>query len=163
MIVLGIDPGLANLGWAVVEIHGQSRRLIAGATLRSVSSLSDDVRVRSLLESVATFAKLHQVELVGVEAHVWQGAARSANPEAFRVSRVSGAVEGIAAGLGIPWERVTRAQGLAAVGARTEASANALVARLVALPARTSQHQRDAVMVALAAERVTRIRGQRGA
>lgn len=82
MIVLGIDPGLANLGWAVVEMVGQSRRLIAGATLRSVSSLSDDVRVRSLLESVATFARLHRVELIGVEAHVWQGATRSANPEA---------------------------------------------------------------------------------
>lgn len=162
MIILGIDPGLANLGWAVVDICGQSRRLIAGGTLRSVSSLSDDVRVRSLLESVATFSRLHHVELIGVESHVWQGAARSANPEAFRVSRVSGAIEGVAAGIGIPWERVTRAQGLAAAGARTEAAANALVARLVALPTRTSQHQRDAVMVALAAERVTRIRGQRG-
>ena len=155
-IVLGLDPGLASVGWAVISAVGTARQLIDCGTIHTPSTDTDDERARVIGERVAGLLACHSPDVVGVEAHVWMGATRSANPEAFRVSRVSGLLEGLAVASKAHVHRVTRRDALAAVGARTEDGANATLRRIMKLPARCSQHARDAALIAIAAEKAER-------
>lgn len=158
MIIFGIDPGIANLGWAVLERDGKRMRLADCGTYRTSSRLTDDQRMSILATLVRDTIRTVSPSVVGVEAHVWMGPERSANQEAFRVSRVSGLCEGLAYLGDARIVRVTRQEALKALGARTEDGANATLSRLVSLPAKTSQHARDAAMVAVAAEKIARTR-----
>lgn len=158
-IVLGIDPGIANLGWAVVELTGHKRALVDCGTLHTAPGTEDDVRVHYLGHQVRDLMFRFQPSVVGVEAHVWMGKDRSANPEAFRVSRLSGLMEGLALGNHFHHPvvvRLTRNQALHSVGANSEDAGNATIARLLQLPARTSQHARDAAIIAWAASQRVR-------
>jgi Holliday junction resolvasome RuvABC endonuclease subunit len=158
LVVLGIDPGLESLGWATLNVDGPRVSLGDCGTLHTKAGNPDAGRVATLLRELAVVIRDHQPGLVGVEQYEWQGHARSANPNAMRVSRVVGAVEALVVGYGVVLAQVTRNQALRSVGARSEAAGNANVALLLKFPPRASQHARDAAMVAVAAEKIARTR-----
>ena len=66
MRVLGIDPGLRNLGWGVIDIDGSRLRHIANGICHSVG---DDLAVRllSLHEQLTEVCRLHAPDAAAVE------------------------------------------------------------------------------------------------
>ena len=159
-LILGIDPGLANLGWALLRRESGRTTRVDGGSFSTSPKLEDDKRVAILGTLVRQLLLDHAPDVVGVEAHVWQGHERSANAEAFRVSRVSGMCEGLAMALSRGRVvRMTRSRALLGVGAKTEAGGNASIRRLLKWSERSNQHQRDAAIVAWCAGRIARLEG----
>jgi crossover junction endodeoxyribonuclease RuvC len=66
MRFLGIDPGLRNLGWGVIDIDGSRLRHIANGICHSVG---DDLAVRllSLHEQLTEVCRLHAPDAAAVE------------------------------------------------------------------------------------------------
>lgn len=52
MIILGIDPGLATMGWGVIESDGNRHRMIQYGTLGTPAGEAMPVRLRSLFSGV---------------------------------------------------------------------------------------------------------------
>lgn len=50
--VLGVDPGLASLGWGVIETDGQRHRLIESGTLRTTAKSSSGERLALLTDGI---------------------------------------------------------------------------------------------------------------
>ena len=53
MIILGIDPGLANTGWGVVETRGSACRARAYGCVSTSSAESIDRRLGKIYEGIA--------------------------------------------------------------------------------------------------------------
>ena len=52
MIILGIDPGLATLGWGVIETNGQKLRLIGYGTVLTEAGMPMPQRLRAIQTGV---------------------------------------------------------------------------------------------------------------
>lgn len=60
MVILGIDPGLAIVGWGVIEYQGARFRTIAYGALRTPAGISTEERLRLIYEGMKElFAKYH--------------------------------------------------------------------------------------------------------
>lgn len=67
MIVLGIDPGTAALGYGVVERIGGRLRAIDVGCLETSPDLTLGMRLKAIYECVSELIELHAPTLVGVE------------------------------------------------------------------------------------------------
>ena len=52
LIILGIDPGLATMGWGVIESDGSRHRLIQYGTLGTAAGQAVPVRLRAIYSGV---------------------------------------------------------------------------------------------------------------
>lgn len=68
MVILGIDPGLANTGWALVERTGSRLRVAASGTLRTSPRTPHPERLRSLFDGVAGLVAGRGVDAAAVES-----------------------------------------------------------------------------------------------
>lgn len=66
MRVLGIDPGLRNLGWGVIEVSGSRLSHIANGTIRS-DGPDLGKRLLSLFEALCHVVALHAPDAAAVE------------------------------------------------------------------------------------------------
>lgn len=66
MRILGIDPGLRNMGWGLIEAHGPRLRYVAAGV---VHSEGDDLAARlcSLHVALSAVVQAHQPEAAAVE------------------------------------------------------------------------------------------------
>lgn len=67
MIILGIDPGTAMLGYGIVERTGPRLRAIDYGVIRTASNLSLPERLEAIYLAVTDLIELHVPTLVGVE------------------------------------------------------------------------------------------------
>jgi crossover junction endodeoxyribonuclease RuvC len=67
MIVLGIDPGTAALGYGIVERTGGRLRAIDVGCLETSPDLTLGMRLKAIHECVSELIELHAPTLVGVE------------------------------------------------------------------------------------------------
>jgi Holliday junction resolvasome RuvABC endonuclease subunit len=95
--ILAADPGLVCTGWIVADCDRGSRKVVATGYHRS-GSVSD--RHESQLSRFCELLDQYQPEAVALEQYVYQGE-RSKTVNAFRISRLVGALEGAARGRGI--------------------------------------------------------------
>lgn len=58
--IIGIDPGLRNTGWGVVETLGNTLRFVAAGTVRSDGSLDLASRLCQLHDGLADIVHAHQ-------------------------------------------------------------------------------------------------------
>lgn len=67
MIILGIDPGLANTGWGVVEVVSQRYRPVSFGviTTKPEDNISD--RITAIASQVGRIAEKFSVEVVSME------------------------------------------------------------------------------------------------
>lgn len=63
MIILGIDPGLATMGWGVIETDGNKHRLLAFGALVTPPDEALPIRLRSIHmgveQLIATYSPVH--------------------------------------------------------------------------------------------------------
>ncbi len=147
MIILGIDPGIADLGIAVLRVEQGKRIALDTMRLHTSPSGTDLERLSWLVGGIRSMIGAWQpVGAIGVESYCWQGAKRSANENAFRLSWAVGFLSG--ALMTETLFEVTRNEALRAVGCRTEQGASRLMRAMHPSAAKASQHELDALMVA---------------
>ena len=60
MIILGIDPGLATLGYGVIESNGDRRRMIQYGTLTTPPREPMPQRLRAIFQGVNQLMDIYQ-------------------------------------------------------------------------------------------------------
>lgn len=98
--VLGVDPGVANLGLAVVARRDRRAVLRWARTVRTPSDLDEAQRLRLVAEAVREAIAEHRPEGVAIERVAWNRNQVSA----LLVARATGAVMVVAAEAGLPVE-----------------------------------------------------------
>ena len=67
MIILGIDPGLATLGYGVIEVAGDKRRLIQFGTLTTPAGQPMPQRLRAIFQGMNQLMDIYQPDDVAFE------------------------------------------------------------------------------------------------
>lgn len=98
MIILGIDPGTAAVGYGVVESGGSGLRGIAHGCLRTSADLSLPERLLLVHDGVATLVREHGPQILAVERIYFQQNAQTA----IAVGHARGVILLVAAEAGIP-------------------------------------------------------------
>ena len=91
--VLGVDPGVAKVGLAVVARHDRSNELRWAATIQTSSELAESRRLRLLAEALRDAIVEHRPAVVAVERVAWNRNQVSA----IQVARATGALMLVAA------------------------------------------------------------------
>ncbi len=65
--ILGIDPGLRNTGWGVIESLGPNLRFVACGTVHSDQTLSLADRLRQLFDGLSDICHTHMPDEAAVE------------------------------------------------------------------------------------------------
>ena len=161
MNVLGIDPGLVVSGLVLLEERrgrAPAVGLQASVTTRLPGKTMNqriELAVIGCCEAVAECQELYEIESIGLEDYTWQGSKRSANQNAFTLSKV---VSGIQHRLIAEGHRVQLVNKVAAnrslnlTGKVTKADIKRVVRRFFDCDFK-NEHERDAALVALATMR----------
>lgn len=67
LIVLGIDPGLANTGWGVVEVISQQYRPVSFGVIKTDTSHSLPDRISAIAKEVGVLVDRYSCEVVSME------------------------------------------------------------------------------------------------
>jgi crossover junction endodeoxyribonuclease RuvC len=98
-VVIGIDPGVAATGLAVVALgRGSHPKVTHAETLRTQAGAPEASRLRTVHGAVVDLLSAHPAEAVALERLLWGRNVGSA----MSVARASGAVLVAAAGAGVP-------------------------------------------------------------
>ncbi|HSG87437.1 MAG TPA: crossover junction endodeoxyribonuclease RuvC [Candidatus Limnocylindrales bacterium] len=127
MIVLGIDPGTASLGYGIVERNGRLRAVDYGCLETTARTPLPD-RLVAIHRQVAELIELHQPDLVAVERIFYSRNAQTA----FAVGQARGVILLAAAQRGLPVREATPSEVKVAVTGHGR-SAKEEVARMVRL------------------------------
>ena len=87
-VILGIDPGLANTGWGVIEQMGPRLRCLAYGCISTDTSMEFSQRLLKLYKQMSLVVERYHPTCVGIET-VWFGANTQS---AFATGQARGAV-----------------------------------------------------------------------
>lgn len=88
MNVLGVDPGLANTGWGVVNYDGKTYRPVSYGLIQTLASDNQQKRIYTIVEDLATIANKYKIDVVSAEDIFFTKNISSAIP----VAKVIGAI-----------------------------------------------------------------------
>ena len=95
--VLGVDPGLARLGLAVVDGAGRKTELIWAGAVDTASGSEESERLRQLCAAVREAISAHRPSSMAVERVAWN----KNHVSALSVARATGAIMVVAADAGL--------------------------------------------------------------
>jgi crossover junction endodeoxyribonuclease RuvC len=149
MVVLGIDPGLANCGYGVVRRRSGRIAALDGGVAVTRAAAAPERRLADLFTRIDDLLLRHEPDAVAMEALYFGQNVRSA----FAVGQARGAVLVAAGRRGIPCHDYTPQQVKGAVcgsGRADKAQVIRMVQALLALPEPPSpDHAADALAVAI--------------
>ncbi len=67
MRILGIDPGLATIGWGVIETNGFKHNSVAFGHIQTPTKLTVEKRLAIIFDDLDTIIKRHSPECVAIE------------------------------------------------------------------------------------------------
>lgn len=132
MIILGIDPGTAALGYGVVERNGHLRAIDYGCFVTTPDASMPD-RLLAIHGHLAELIELHEPDVLGIERIFFSRNAQTA----FAVGQARGVILLAAAQAGIPVWEGTPSEIKAAVtgyGAADKAQVARMVQLVLGLP-----------------------------
>ncbi len=149
IVVMGIDPGVANTGFGVVRVGGQSMSAIDGGVIESSPELSPERRLSRIHTALAELIEWHQPAAVALEDLYFGRNVRSAMGvgQARGVAMLAAAQHGIAC-----FDYTPQAVKMAVCGSGAAAKAQVqhMVGSLLGLPSPPeSDHAADALAVAI--------------
>jgi crossover junction endodeoxyribonuclease RuvC len=157
--VLGVDPGVARCGFAVVGRRDRTVTLIWSGTISTPADLEESERLRRLADGMAAAIDTHAPQAVAIERVAWSRNQVSA----LHVARATGALMVVAARAGLPVEEYAPnevKQAVTGAGNADKAQVQRALARVHGLrdvPAQADAA--DAVAVALTHLLAARMRG----
>jgi crossover junction endodeoxyribonuclease RuvC len=149
MIVLGIDPGLANTGYGVVRLGGGRLAALDGGVVVTPAGLATESRLASIHAAIAGLLDLHSPDAVALEQLYFGQNVRTA----FAVGQARGVVMAAAGAAGVACHSYTPQQVKGAVcgsGRAAKDQVGRMVAAILSLaePPR-EDHAADALAVAI--------------
>jgi len=66
-IYLGIDPGIADMGFGVIEVNGQKERCVAYGSLRTPAGMPLEKRLQTLYDGLEELIRKYKPVAVGLE------------------------------------------------------------------------------------------------
>jgi crossover junction endodeoxyribonuclease RuvC len=96
--VLGVDPGVARLGLAVVDTERRAVKLIWAGAVVTPADADESLRLRRLCEAVREAIAAHRPASVALERLAWN----RNHVSALTVARATGAIMVVAAEAGLP-------------------------------------------------------------
>jgi crossover junction endodeoxyribonuclease RuvC len=149
MIVVGIDPGTASTGYAVVRASGGRLRALSHGLIQTPAGVALERRLAEIHAGVCELLDVHQPAALAIEELYFGTNARTA----FAVGQARGVVLLAAGQRHVPTRSYTPQQVKSAVcghGGADKEQVATMVARLTALPAPPeSDHAADALAVAI--------------
>jgi crossover junction endodeoxyribonuclease RuvC len=149
MIVLGIDPGMADTGYGVVEGAGTRLRVLADGVVRTRPGVPLERRLAEIHAAVGELLDCHRPQAMAVEELYFGANARTA----FAVGQARGVILLAAGQRGVRSWAYTPQQVKGAVcgqGRAAKDQVGRMVARLLGLPAAPApDHAADALAVAI--------------
>ncbi len=88
MRILGIDPGLAQTGWGVIEVKNQRFSKIESGVIRTNTGVVVEERIHAIANAIGEVAQLQNVTLIAMEDIFF---ARNVS-SAITVAKVIGAI-----------------------------------------------------------------------
>jgi crossover junction endodeoxyribonuclease RuvC len=146
-VILGIDPGLASTGYAVLARDGTRLRGIADGTLKTSPRVEQPERLKILFDGVMAVAHEHELESAAIEAWFVHSAAKST----MGTAEARGAIQVALAQAGLAVTEYTPKsikQSVAGFGGADKAQVHAMVRRLCGRDC-ASNHSADAMAVAI--------------
>jgi crossover junction endodeoxyribonuclease RuvC len=149
LVVMGIDPGLANTGFGIVRVAGTSMSAIDGGVIETPSDLSPETRLGRIHAAIAELMDWHEPVSVGLEDLYFGKNVKSA----LAVGQARGVAMLAAAERGLSCSDYTPQAVKMAVcgsGGAAKAQVQQMVGTLLGLPAPpSSDHAADALAVAI--------------
>lgn len=149
MLVIGIDPGVANTGFGIVEQRGMALLALDGGVIETSASDSLELRLAQIADRVRAICDEHRPDAMAIESIYFGRNAQTA----FSVGQARGAVICEAGRLGMPVFSYTPQQIKLAVcgsGGAGKAQVQRMVCALLDLPgAPPSDHAADALAVGI--------------
>ena len=85
-MIMGIDPGIANTGWALIESDGDNHELLDHGTVKTKAKTPTANRIEIIADDISE--RLDGISIVGIEKVFFSGNISSAIP----VAQVIGAI-----------------------------------------------------------------------
>lgn len=98
IIILGIDPGLAIVGWGVIEYKGNKFSTIAYGSIQTPSTMKTEDRLVEIFRSLNELIEKYRPDCMAVEELFWN----TNQTTGIRVSEARGVILLCAARRGIP-------------------------------------------------------------
>lgn len=133
MIYLGADPGVARLGWGVVEAVGSRRLHLGHGCLSTMSGAPHEIRLLHLFEAVRSLLAKFRPDFVAVEEVFFRKNVRTA----ISVAEARGAILIAAAEAGAKVRPITPSavkQGIAGWGGADKGQVQRMIQMLLGLP-----------------------------
>lgn len=132
MIILGIDPGLANTGWAIVETRGDVCRARAYGCVTTDASRTTPERLGAIYDELSqVIEKFHPTDLAVEEVFFGQNHKSAiATAQARGAALVAGATSGLRIGEYTPMQIKL---GVVGTGSADKAQVTYMVRRILAL------------------------------
>jgi len=96
--VVGVDPGLANLGIGAIEEQRKEARLLGSLLIATKAGEEQGERLRKIRDQVQGFLELHRPDALAIEGQFFH----HQKAAAFKVGQAFGVVRLCAADLGLP-------------------------------------------------------------
>lgn len=149
MIVLGIDPGLANTGYGIVTRDGGRLAALDGGVIGTRAGIAQERRLTDIHSAIEALLAEHEPDAVALEELYFGQNVRTA----FAVGHARGAVMLAAGQCGVPCTSYTPQKVKSAVcgnGRAPKDQVARMVQALLALPSMpASDHASDALAVAV--------------
>ena len=149
MRVLGIDPGIRNTGWGVVEMASGRLRHIANGVIRPDPAMPDAQRLQAIADGLDSAITTHKPDRAAIEAIF---VARSA-AAALKLGMARGVAMMQCGGAGLAVDEIAARQVKKAVvgtGSADKAQVTAMITRLLGITA-VNGDAADALAIAIAA------------
>jgi crossover junction endodeoxyribonuclease RuvC len=132
MIILGVDPGTATMGYGILEKSGNRFRALAYGALETPKTMPTHERLRELYHGLRGLCETYQPDVLVTEQLLFQTNRRTA----IAVARAAGIALLVAAEQGIEWCEYTPLQVKQAVtgyGGADKKQVQTMVQRLLGL------------------------------
>lgn len=100
LLIMGIDPGLANTGWGVIEVRGSRKRCVAYGCCSTSADDPIDKRLKQIHDGIVYVIKRYHPTELGIESIFFSANAKSAiaTGQARGAALVAVACEGLVVG-----------------------------------------------------------------
>ncbi len=149
MRIIGVDPGVAITGYAVIDEHGSDYICAASGCIRTDKDLPSALRLQAIHDQVFELVSLYSPETLAVEKIFFSKNVRTA----FQVGEARGVIILVAARCGLDLFEYTPLQvkqAVAGYGRAEKAQVQKMVQMLLKLPRQPAvDDEADAMAVAL--------------
>lgn len=129
IVILGIDPGLAIVGWGVIEYKGNKFTTIGYGSIQTPSTMPTEMRLVEIFKSVNKLLEKYKPDCMAVEELFWN----TNQTTGIRVSEARGVILLCAAQIGVPIYEYTPLQVKQAVVGYGRAEKNQVISMVTML------------------------------